>query len=330
MELFDKIRKAYQIIDEQGFSSAFHKTWETLFKRPECAPQPIIIQEWLSYYQHRNEIPLKSNKEKGLFKWPKVSILILTYNNFMISQLCLRSIYCNTTYPNYEVIVVDNASSDETPDWLKVFSETHSNLRLVLNSENRGFAGGNNQAARLAKGEYLIFLNNDTVVTTGWVEHLLAHMQNDPEVGLVGPVTNSIGNEARISVNYHTPAQMEAFAAKRARLLDGQAFDIRMLAFYCVMTRKEKYEAIGCLDERYLVGMFEDDDLAVRYRLQHQRVVCAEDVFIHHFQGASFGKLDNDEYKKLFDENRRKYEEKWGRAWEPYQFRQEASEDIED
>ena len=103
--------------------------------------------------------------------------------------------------------------------------------------------------------------------------------------------------------------------------MSGEAFDIRMLAFFCVMARKDQFEALGGLDERFLVGMFEDDDLAVRYQLQGQRVVCAEDVFIHHFQGASFGKLDKDRYTQLFEENKQKYEEKWGRKWEMYQSR---------
>jgi GT2 family glycosyltransferase len=88
-----------------------------------------------------------------------------------------------------------------------------------------------------------------------------------------------------------------------------------------VLTRKDQYEALGGLDERFLVGMFEDDDLAVRYHQQGLRVMCAEDVFIHHFQRASFGKIDADTYQRIFEENRKKYEDKWGRKWEPYKQR---------
>ena len=157
------------------------------------------------------------------------------------------------------------------------------------------------------------------------MERLLAHFQSDPAMGLVGPVTNATGNEALIPVSYTTPSEMEAFALDRAISMSRRSFDIRMLAFYCVMARKDQYESLGGLDERYSVGMFEDDDLAVRYHQQGLRVVCAEDIFIHHFQGASFGKLDNVEYQKIFEENRKKYEEKWGRAWEPYQLRQPPS-----
>lgn len=322
MGMLSKVRKVLRVAREQGIRSALQIARAKLNTGSAITDSSISASDWLSFYKGRKEIPLKSISDKDLDRWPKVSILILTYNNFLINQLCLRSIYCNTTYPNFEIIVVDNASADETPAWLKTFAETHPNLKLELNADNRGFAGGNNQAAHLATGEYLIFLNNDTVVTKGWVERLLTHMRSDPKIGLVGPVTNSTGNEARILTSYNSPQQMESFAAKRVKNLGGQAFDIRMLAFYCVMARAVQYQALGGLDERFRVGMFEDDDLAVRYQQQGNRIVCAEDVFIHHFQGASFGKLNNEKYQEIFNENRKKYEEKWGRPWEPYQSRQ--------
>ncbi len=321
MDLYNKVRKAAHLVREQGVKSALQKAKARLQTRFQRPARTLNLAEWLAYYERRDEIHAKSLASDEISKWPKISILILTYNNFLINRLCLKSIYCNTTYPNFEVIVVDNASHDETPAWLRCFAAGHTNLKLILNSENLGFAGGNNQAAREANGEYLVFLNNDTVVTKGWLERLLAHMQSDPRMGLVGPVTNSTGNEARILVNYTSPKEMEAFAATRAKSLAGQSFDIRMLAFYCVITRKDQYETIGGLDERFLVGMFEDDDLAVRYHEKGLRVVCADDVFIQHFQGASFGKLENTQYNRVFEENRRKYEEKWNRKWEPYQSR---------
>jgi len=323
MELLNKVKKAIHITREQGPGATLQIAKGKLQNRFRAKPRPVGVPEWLAFYERRREINQNAVKSKDITSWPKISILILTYNNLLINQLCLRSIYCNTAYPNFEVIVVDNASVDKTPDWLVSFAKTHPNLKLILNKNNRGFAGGNNQAAQGATGEYLVFLNNDTVVTPGWLERFLAHMQSDSKIGLVGPVTNSTGNEARILVNYDTAAQMESFAAQRARSMAGQSFDIRMLAFYCVIARKNQYETIGGLDERFLVGMFEDDDLAVRYHQAGYRVICAEDIFIHHFQGASFGKLENTQYTHLFEENKQKYEEKWGRKWEPYQFRKD-------
>lgn len=315
------LQKGLQIVRQRDIKAGF-QTFQVKFQpKSRIINNPLSTNGWLAYYESRAEIVQPFNDDVNKHNLPKVSILILTFNNMLISKICLHSIYSNTAYPNFEVIVVDNASSDETPAWLKTYSKTHPNLKVILNSDNLGFSGGNNQAAREAAGEYLIFLNNDTVVTQGWVERLLAKFQSDPGIGLVGPVTNATGNEALIPVSYTSPAEMEAFALHRAIAMSMRSFDIRMLAFYCVLARKDQYESLGGLDERYSVGMFEDDDLAVRYHQQGLRVVCAEDVFIHHFQGASFGKLESEKYQEVFEENRKKYEEKWGRAWEPYQLR---------
>ncbi len=319
--LSDYLNKFYQSVYHDGWKVTLKRLLHKLLPEFQHELAPVNAQDWLRYYQTRPEMYQEKNNSDPA-DMPIVSVLILTYNNLLLNQLCLHSVYANTTYPNFEVIVVDNGSVDETPGWLKQFAQTHPNLRLFLNSENRGFAGGNNQAAREAKGEYLIFLNNDTVVTRGWVEGLLAYFQTVPQAGLVGPVTNAIGNEACIRIDYSSPYEMEAFAEKIARKMKGRSFDIRMLAFYCVMARKAQYETLGGLDERFAVGMFEDDDIAVRYQQEGFRVLCAEDVFIHHFHRSTFGKLAEEIHQKIFDENREKYEQKWGHVWRPYHFRQ--------
>ncbi len=281
----------------------------------------ILIEEWLKAYEEKYRQRL-GRPQNVLYEGPKVSVIILTYNNLPISQLCLYSLFANTSYDNMEVIVIDNASTDGTPAWLETFhDEQHPELKLVLNKKNIGFAGGNNQAARIATGEYLVFLNNDTVLPVGWIEGLLKYMERDKQLGLIGPVTNATGNEARIDTDYSDPEGFEAFAARRATEMENRSFDIRMLAFFCVMTRKKTYFELGGLDERFGVGMFEDDDLAVRCHQDNKKVICAEDVFVHHFHGSSFGNLAKDYYDRIFEENKKKYEEKWGRKWEPYTFR---------
>jgi GT2 family glycosyltransferase/SAM-dependent methyltransferase len=317
------LARAFHIYQEKG---AKHLLKTILFKIQSKRTREVrySLQEWLVYYQNKRGFRQQSAHEQDISQFPKVSVLILTYNNLPVTQICLHSIYANTIYPNFEIIVVDNASNDETPAWLKQFNKSHSNIKIIVNNANLGFAAGNNQAAREANGEYLIFLNNDTVVTDGWIGRLLSYIQEKPHIGLVGPVTNSIGNEARIPVSYTTPVEMELFAKDRALSMKGQFINIRMLALYCVLTRKDQFESLGCLDERFGVGMFEDDDLAVRYHQAGLSVICVEDVFVHHFQSMSFSKLKKDYYNRLFSENRKKYEEKWSRKWEPYTFRQEV------
>ncbi len=249
---------------------------------------------------------------------PRASIIVVTYNNLALTKLCLESLLRNTEHPNYAVVIVDNHSTDGTPAYLQEMAARHGNLRLIFNDENHGFARANNQGLTIATGQHLVLLNNDTIVPPGWLSRLLWHL-GDPAVGLVGPVTNSIGNEARIEAGYQTWVEMEAFARKHTWSKQAQIADIPMLAMYCVAMRHEVFDRIGPLDEQFGIGMFEDDDYAMRVRRAGLRIVCAADVFVHHFGQAAFGKLiESGAYHDLFDQNRYKFEAKWQEPWQPH------------
>ena len=266
-------------------------------------------------------LPRITARLRDLF--PKVSLVILTYNNLNYTRQCLESIYAKTAYPNFEVIIVDNASTDGTQDYLINFSASHPNCRILLNPENRGFSAGNNQGVAASDGEYLVFLNNDVVVTPGWLSRLLAHLR-DPAVGAVGPVTNFAGNESRITVEYSDIQYLDDFARRYCAAHAGQAFEIRMLALFCLATRKSTLEDVGPLDEQFGVGMYEDDDFSLRMRQKGYRILCAEDVYIHHWGSASFSQLEEERFQRLHQENRRKFEEKWGTEWQPPRWRMQG------
>ena len=196
---------------------------------------------------------------------------------------------------------------------------TNIHIKIILNANNYGFAKANNQGIELSSGENIVLLNNDTIVPNGWLSRLLHHL-GDPEIGIVGPMTNAIGNEAKIEVPYRIWSEMEDFAAAHVAARHLQIADIKMLAMYCVAFRRETYEKIGPLDEQYGIGMFEDDDYSERMKAAGLRVICAADVFIHHFGQATFKKLiTSGKYNPLFEENRRLFEAKWKKEWVTHQ-----------
>jgi GT2 family glycosyltransferase/2-polyprenyl-3-methyl-5-hydroxy-6-metoxy-1,4-benzoquinol methylase/glycosyltransferase involved in cell wall biosynthesis len=246
-----------------------------------------------------------------------ISIVIVTHNNSHLTRLCVDSILANTTHPSFEIIIVDNESSDDTAEYLRQLERQHANVIIILNSENRGFATANNQALAVARGEILILLNNDVVVPRGWLRGLKRCLV-DPAVGLVGPVTNSVGNEARIRVSYARLDDMHSFARAHMAAHRAVSFDIAVLAMYCMAMRRDAFERIGPLDEGFAVGMFEDDDYANRARQAGYRVVCTEESFVHHAGQASFKKLiSTGEYQAIWERNLAYYESKWGK-WTPH------------
>jgi GT2 family glycosyltransferase len=281
---------------------------------------PEIVARRLRVVQQQTWGERYKQIERGLAEvTPRASIIVVTYNNLALNKLCLESILRNTEYPNYELLIVDNNSADGTPAYLRYLAAQYPHtIRVIFNTNNAGFARANNQGIARSTGAYLVLLNNDTVVPPGWLSRLLRHLSN-PSVGMVGPLTNFVGNEARVDVPYQTSGEMEEFAGEFTWARDGQIAEIHMLAMFCVAFRRETYDVIGPLDEQFGIGMFEDDDYAQRMKAAGYSIVCAADVFVHHFGQAAFKKLiETGQYNDLFDENRRHYETKWGVKWVPH------------
>jgi GT2 family glycosyltransferase len=249
---------------------------------------------------------------------PEASIVVVTFDNLVFNRLCLESVIEYADSPSFELVVVDNGSTDGTVDYLRALAAEHGSVRPVFNDANAGFARALNQGIAVARGRVLVLLNNDTVVAPGWLTGLARHLE-DPAVGLVGPVTNRTEGDAKIDTDYTTGAEFLAAAAERARDWSGKHVEVNRLVMFCAALRRDVVERVGLLDERFGLGMFEDDDYVLRLRAAGYRVECAQDVLVHHFGQATLGKLAaTGEYGQLFHENRRRFAEKWGSEWQPY------------
>lgn len=286
-----------------------------------CSPTAIAARLAFAKQQtwaHRAE-NLIACTELTYFE-PKISVIVVTYNNLSYTIACLASVVANSQYSALEIIVVDNASIDGTSEYLKNWANEAFNRSIILNSTNAGFAAANNQGLAIAKGEFFVLLNNDTFVTPGWVRTLHNHLKRDSTIGLIGPVTNNIGNEAKIALDYKSMGQMVAAAKQYTNSHINKINDIATAAFFCVMFSRDLYNKVGQLDESYGLGFFEDDDYCRRIEQTGLRIVCTDDVFIHHQLSASFLQLPSQIRRNLFLKNKLIYETKWG-AWKPHRSR---------
>ena len=262
-------------------------------------------------------------KKAYISRVPMVSVVVLTYNNIAYNKQCINSILKKTAYANYELIIVDNQSTDGTIEYLKELEQKNiHNLKVILNDVNYGFAGGNNIGIREAKGDYILLLNNDTVVTRGWMTAMVKHLEADSKLGMCNPVTNSIGNESKIQVYYHNVEEMNEFAYKiTTEKMNEEYRETESMPLFATLIRRKMIDEIGMLDEAYKVGMFEDDDYLATVKSAGYDIAIVEDAFIHHVNNGTFKKLKDEEYKRIFETNRKYFETKWNKKWKEPKYR---------
>jgi glycosyltransferase involved in cell wall biosynthesis len=249
------------------------------------------------------------------------SIIVPRFNQRAFTQLCLQALFHFTRPGSWELIVVDNGSTDETAAYLAgVQDATAVPVTVITNPCNLGFPAAVNQGLQVAAGEHLVLLNNDAVVTEGWLDHLVALTSAPigPEgagaagIGLVGPMSNYATPPQLVDdVSYRDVDEMHAFAGRWRDEHRGQWLVAGKLSGFCLLLTRAVYRAIGGLDERFGPGFFDDDDLAVRARRAGFASAVATDVFVHHFGSRTFTGSGIDA-AGLLTENARKFAEKWG------------------
>ncbi len=245
-------------------------------------------------------------------------MVLLAWNQLAYTKLCIESVFKHTHVP-FELILVDNGSHDGTPEYFRELRRENANVKVVLNAKNLGFGKGCNQGLAVANGDYVCFLNNDTLVTEGWLEHLQWWAELEPNVGVVGPVSNRVAGIQRICpVSYDEDAMIPEAIADHGGLRDRhraanrhESVFVNRIIGLCLLLKRELVERIGGFDTRYGTGNFEDDDLCFRARVAGYKVVIARDVFIHHYGSKSFegNKVD---YTATMERNMERFLKKWG------------------
>jgi len=241
---------------------------------------------------------------------PVTSIVMLTYNELECTRECLESIERNTPEP-HEVILVDNGSTDGTLPFLRELCAGKEQYRLIENGANLGFAAGCNIGMRRARGGRILLLNNDTVVTRGWLAGMLECLEREPEAGIVGPMTNEIAGAQQVGeTSYRNTQELEQFARSFRSEHAGRRIPVDRVVGFCMLFTRELMELVGELDQSFGTGNFEDDDYCLRAALAGFGCLIAGDVFIHHYGSRSF-KANGIDYARAMATNRAVFDAKW-------------------
>ncbi len=226
----------------------------------------------------------------GAESGPELSVILVNYNDLHHLQDCLSSLDESVGGIPFEIIVVDNQSTDGTPRWIR---EHASRVRLVANTENLGFAKANNQGIRKSRGEYILFLNTDTVLERQAIALLLKELRAHPSVGAVGPALLYGENTFQVSFGkkvsfWREIIQKTVLNPYYRFCLKGRAKkrQVGWLSAACLLTRKDILEEVGLFDENFFL-YFEDIDLCRRIHKKGYVLEYLPRARVFHWGGAS-------------------------------------------
>jgi len=244
----------------------------------------------------------------------RYSIIIPTFNLLNYLAQTIDSVQRFTS--NYELIIIDNGSSDGTKSYLQALTKRDPRIRCIYNQTNQGFARAINQGLSVAQGDYLIWLNNDVIVTPNWTEQLRNCLMKAgsklglERVGLVGPASNLVAGAQWVQKAQYQVDQLEDFAIQFAKANPENWVYTGFLSGFCLMLTRGVFNEVGLLDERFNWGGFEDNDYLLRAQAKGFKAVIAGDTFVHHWGYKTF---DFPQFQSLRRglANRWKFYEKW-------------------
>ena len=241
------------------------------------------------------------------YRQPIVSIIIPVCNKWKFTYSCLQSIKKNTKGLSYEIIIIDDNSSDRTKDMRKIIK----NVKFIRNTKNKGFLKNCNGASKYSSGKYLLFLNNDTIVLKDSILSLLNTIKNKKSVGAVGGkiiLPNNTLQEAGCII-WKDASTSGYGVGKNPRLPE---YNFVREVDYCsgafFMTKKELFFKLGKFDVRYSPAYYEEVDYCMRLRKKNYRILYQPLAEIIHFQSTSY---EYDVSKKLVQKNKLKFFNKW-------------------
>lgn len=217
---------------------------------------------------------------------PKVTILIPNYNGRKWLEQCLPTVE-KSTYPNKEIVIVNNGSTDQSAQFLK---ENYPNARVIEIKKNRGYAGANNLGVKYARGKYVLFLNNDTQVTPNFLEPLVRKIESDKTIGAVQPqirhmvkreVIDSVGSFFTFTGFLYHYGYFQLHKKKKYQ----KELSVYSVKGACFLMKKKDYIDLGGIDESF-VTYIEESDLCHRILLSGKKIIYVPGSIVYHYGGG--------------------------------------------
>ncbi len=290
-------KKTLRLIKDKAM---FKDMLKMVIKRSECFNEKISKKQFYSVISKTN----------------KVSIIILCWNNAKYTRDCINQLY-KVTPPGFELIVIDNASTDNTKDILLNLKKKYKDIRLIFNKKNLGFARGNNIGLRVASNSYICYLNNDTLPQYGWLERMIDVLETNNKAGIIGarlyfPEHLQRGwviQHAGITLKSGEPKHIGG-RRKEAYVRKGGIEEVEATTGACMLIRK----SLARFDERFKRGYYEDISLCLKIRARGYKVYINHEAKLIHYEGVSqviSKNIDKEKFKKITLKNKALFHSLW-------------------
>lgn len=238
-----------------------------------------------------------------------ISIVLLCHNHWDYTEKCIESVLSNTYY-DFELIIVDNNSDEYIKNNLDKYA-FNDKIRIIKNNKNYGFAYGMNIGALNASYDYIVLLNNDTIVSKNWLYPLFKQIYlNDYNCG--SPITNNCGNEVKQFIYENTIEDVFKFSKMIQENNDYKTLDTIRIPFFCPIIKKDVFYSVGLLDKNYKIGGWEDDDILMKmYRFNNKKNFYTFSSFVYHYGSVTM----NDYGGFIKNPNKNYFEKKWMTKW---------------
>ncbi|MDO5852388.1 MAG: glycosyltransferase [Methanobacteriaceae archaeon] len=324
-EQFDKIRSIKHDVNESGTvikQKLKKKVKEKLRKKRKLTIEEMNLIDSKIRTDNQNNIITNYSK-----KSPLVSIIIINHNGKVHLKRLLSVIDSTISYPNYEIIIVDNNSSDNSMDIIK--SYTNLPIRIIHNDSNMSFSYANNQAAKIAKGEYLLFLNNDIEPLNGWLNHMMDTMNNYDDVGAVGAkLIYPDCSPSKINKEKSYTIQHEGIIFKESEGFikpfnknnsvdyetkkEESTIPIIAITAATLLVEKKKFNEVNGFSLEYNYG-YEDVDLCLKLYKKGYMNYYTPKAILYHYEFGTQEKTNNKKIIKQRTNNKEVFINKWNK-----------------